>query len=377
MELPQEATKEIVLTPEKPTTALDVRPMNGPQLGGMVFQSHSELVERASEIATVLSKIIEQKKLFDNVQGKKHVRVEGWTTLLAMMGIVPVEKSSVRLPDGAYESYVDLLRTRDGQIVGGASSFCGMDEIWGERKEYARKSMATTRATGKAARLGYSWIMVLAGYQPTPLEEMPEQQQGSQAAADAVAQRKVAAAKPVNYSRTLWVKREVFADKGPMLALTGYHHELQEFLGNCFGYPHPEDKKAWLLAEDYEQDLHKICREKNITLIDGLAPASGATEPSPATPQAVAPVLSSYNQPKNMKFCAVKWGETECTTFDEALWPFLKLGQGKPAVLVLKENRKGDKVYHNIVAIKSIGGKEFDMDTKNFVIQRHDDAGPY
>jgi hypothetical protein len=32
--------------------------------------------------------------------------------------------------------------------------------------------MAQTRATGKACRLAFSWIMSLAGYEPTPAEEM-------------------------------------------------------------------------------------------------------------------------------------------------------------------------------------------------------------
>jgi hypothetical protein len=32
--------------------------------------------------------------------------------------------------------------------------------------------MATTRATGKACRLAFSWVMVLAGYEATPSEEM-------------------------------------------------------------------------------------------------------------------------------------------------------------------------------------------------------------
>lgn len=35
------------------------------------------------------------------------------------------------------------------------------------------RSMAVTRATGKAFRLGFSWVMVMAGYSPTPAEEMP------------------------------------------------------------------------------------------------------------------------------------------------------------------------------------------------------------
>ncbi|MBK8185727.1 MAG: hypothetical protein IPK63_23660 [Candidatus Competibacteraceae bacterium] len=37
--------------------------------------------------------------------------------------------------------------------------------------------MAQTRATGKACRLAFSWIMSLAGYEPTPAEEMPDKQQ--------------------------------------------------------------------------------------------------------------------------------------------------------------------------------------------------------
>jgi hypothetical protein len=49
-----------------------------------------------------------------------------------------------------------------------------MDErTWSQRDAYARRSMAITRATGKAFRLGFSWIMTLAGYEPTPWEEMP------------------------------------------------------------------------------------------------------------------------------------------------------------------------------------------------------------
>ena len=36
----------------------------------------------------------------------------------------------------------------------------------------ACESMAQTRATGKAFRQSFSWIMILAGYSPTPAEEV-------------------------------------------------------------------------------------------------------------------------------------------------------------------------------------------------------------
>jgi len=36
--------------------------------------------------------------------------------------------------------------------------------------------MAITRATGKAFRLSLSWIMQLAGFDPTPAEEIPHEE---------------------------------------------------------------------------------------------------------------------------------------------------------------------------------------------------------
>jgi len=77
--------------------------------------------------------------------------------------------------DGSYEATVELIRASDGAVIGRGSAICGMDEsTWASRPRYARRSMAITRATGKAFRLGYSWIITLAGYAPTPAEEMTD-----------------------------------------------------------------------------------------------------------------------------------------------------------------------------------------------------------
>jgi hypothetical protein len=70
----------------------------------------------------------------------------------------------------------------DGACISRASAECGAEDekdkhgkpLWANRPRYARRSMAQTRATAKACRLAFSWIMALAGYQPTPAEEMPE-----------------------------------------------------------------------------------------------------------------------------------------------------------------------------------------------------------
>lgn len=139
--------------------ALSVRPEN--------------VIAQASAVATSLSKVIEDKKLYSVITGKKYVTVDGWTSLGAMLGVMPREVETKRLEDGGYESKIELIRVTDQAVIGGASSVVGMDESsWAKRPEYARRSMAQTRATGKAFRLGFSWIIKLAGYEATPAEEM-------------------------------------------------------------------------------------------------------------------------------------------------------------------------------------------------------------
>ena len=78
------------------------------------------------------------------------------------------------ITDGSYEAKVDLILIATGKVIGGASALCGMDEKrWVKADRYARRSMAITRATGKAYRLAFAWIVAMAGYEPTNAEEMP------------------------------------------------------------------------------------------------------------------------------------------------------------------------------------------------------------
>ena len=139
-----------------------------------------QLVNGATEIAKQLARVIKDCNLSVNLKGKQHVRVEGWTTMGALLGIAAVERETEELPDGSYRAVVDLKRMSDGMIVGSGSAICGMDERrWGSAEKYARRSMAITRATSKAFRLGYSWIMALSGHETTPYEEMPAEDRSS------------------------------------------------------------------------------------------------------------------------------------------------------------------------------------------------------
>lgn len=165
--------------PEEPHMNTDIVPVEAqPQslvsLGTLQASTPAALISGATQIADQLAEIIRRKRLANTIQGREYVRVEGWTTLSALLGVIAREESVEELEDGGYRATVSLVRMSDGAVISRASSECGMDEpTWANRPKYARRSMAVTRATGKAARLAFSWIMSLAGFEPTPAEEMP------------------------------------------------------------------------------------------------------------------------------------------------------------------------------------------------------------
>lgn len=145
------------------------------QLGVLAMAGPAEVLEKAAEVATALAKVITDRRLSVAIKGKNYVMCEGWTTLGAMLGVATreVETIEAAATPGEFVSVVEAIRTSDGLPVGRASASCGPDEKeWGGRSRQARRSMAQTRAAGKAMRLLFSWVMNLAGYAVTPWEEI-------------------------------------------------------------------------------------------------------------------------------------------------------------------------------------------------------------
>lgn len=152
--------------------ALVVAEESAVTLGTLHASNPKELVKRAGEMADALAEVVKKRKLASTISGREYVRCEGWTTLGAMLGCTPHEVETVEKPEGVFTSTVEFRRLSDGKAVTRASAECGSESLWAKRDRYARRSMAQTRATGKAGRLAFSWIMVLAGFEATPLEEM-------------------------------------------------------------------------------------------------------------------------------------------------------------------------------------------------------------
>ena len=139
----------------------------------MDLEPESRLV-LATKLATKLAEVVKRQHMYTAIGGRDYVHVDGWVLLGNLCGILPREVSITEDELGNVFATVELIRLSDGQVCGGASSMVGSDEpTWNGRPRYARRSMAVTRATGKAFRLSLSWVMGLAGFASTPFEEMP------------------------------------------------------------------------------------------------------------------------------------------------------------------------------------------------------------
>jgi hypothetical protein len=136
-----------------------------------------KMLAKASAIATALAEMVEAQNLYTLIRGKKYPHVEAWMTIGRMDNVVAREaERPTKNDDGSWEAFVDLVRLSDGMVIGRASAMAGAkgDGDWTSRPDHVKRSMAVTRATSRAFRQQYSWIMTLAGYQPTPADEMPQ-----------------------------------------------------------------------------------------------------------------------------------------------------------------------------------------------------------
>jgi hypothetical protein len=209
-----------------------------------IQRAPEQVLAEAHRAAAALKRVIDakpEKILFGPVgKQKQYLTFEDWQTVGRFYGIAPriVTSRPVTLGMGeatitGWEAVAEAVHVSTGRVVSSADAMCLNDEEkWSARPKYAwvyhkksggtseadpgkdeliwekgadgkmrpkkeriqagmesvpqfqLRSMAQTRAGAKALRNALAWVVVLAGYSPTPAEELPE--------ADVVSQRPVA-----------------------------------------------------------------------------------------------------------------------------------------------------------------------------------------
>jgi len=137
-----------------------------------------ELINKDSmlQLSNELSKLIKEKGLSSNIQGKQFVNVEGWQFAGASLGLMPIITDTKDLSNETtikYMAHCEIRNINSGLVVATGVALCSNGEKTKRYfDEYAILSMAQTRAIGKAYRNLLAWLMKAAGFEATPAEEM-------------------------------------------------------------------------------------------------------------------------------------------------------------------------------------------------------------
>jgi hypothetical protein len=166
------------MMPVTPTTELVQMPQDGRSDLAMARAPEAVLAE-AQKAAQALQKVIAGKVKPVIINGKQYLEFEDWQTIARFYGLAAMVEKTDYLELGkarGFTARANVVNVNTGLVVSAAEAMCMDDEEWsrkGHKELNHLRSMAQTRACGKALRNVLGWVVVLAGYGTTPSEEMP------------------------------------------------------------------------------------------------------------------------------------------------------------------------------------------------------------
>lgn len=136
----------------------------------------AKVLEEAGQAAKALQHVIDNKAKPVKFNGETYLEFEDWQTVGRFYGITArVRDTKFVQYDkvSGFEASADALLVNTGQVISSADAMCLNDEPnWSKKPMFQLRSMAQTRACAKSLRNVLAWVVVLAGYKPTPAEEM-------------------------------------------------------------------------------------------------------------------------------------------------------------------------------------------------------------
>ncbi len=141
-----------------------------------VVQDPRAVIEEARQAAICLKDVVDKKPKKVVINNETYLEFEDWQTVAKFYGIsarIAWTKYVQYGEASGFEACAEAVHASSHSIVSSAESMCLNDEErWRERPLFQLRSMAQTRAAAKALRNCLAWVVVLAGYKPTPAEEM-------------------------------------------------------------------------------------------------------------------------------------------------------------------------------------------------------------
>jgi hypothetical protein len=140
-----------------------------------ITRAPKEVLESAREAAVALKEVIAQRHKKVVFNGEQYLQFEDWQTVGGFFGSSVATGDAELVEIDGIPGFKAKARVIDsnGIEVSTAEAYCMKDEYnWKSKPLFQLASMAQTRAGAKALRNKFAWVAVLAGYSPTPAEEM-------------------------------------------------------------------------------------------------------------------------------------------------------------------------------------------------------------
>lgn len=142
----------------------------------MIVRPPEVVLAEAQKAAKALAEVVSKKRKPVVFNGEQYLEFEDWQTCGKFYGLTAKVVSTQFIDYGAvqgFEAKADTIRLSDGMVISSAEAMCLNDEPnWSKKPLFQLRSMAQTRACSKSLRNVLAWVVVLAGYKPTPAEEM-------------------------------------------------------------------------------------------------------------------------------------------------------------------------------------------------------------
>lgn len=154
----------------EPETALATIPLDA-----HLSKPPKEVLENARQAALALKEVIAGKRRPVIFRGEQYLQFEDWQTVGGFFGSSVATGDAELVEIDGVRGFKAKAHVIDGNgvEVSTAEAYCMKDEDnWKSKPLFQLASMAQTRAGAKALRNKFAWVAVLAGYSPTPAEEM-------------------------------------------------------------------------------------------------------------------------------------------------------------------------------------------------------------
>jgi len=182
--------------------------------GVSLSASPIKTLQDGKRVAKALKDVVTQNGWAIQIGGHSYLQFEAWQTIAQFYGC---SVSTSEIPEAVkynevegFQAKASILDKKTGTIIGGATALCLNDEKnWINKPLFQLSSMAQTRAGSKALRQMFSWVVVLAGYKPTPAEEMIEE------------------IKPTQISKPKYREEQLDANLAPAISVPSNNQKIQ------------------------------------------------------------------------------------------------------------------------------------------------------